>query len=633
MKKLSLKIKIFAATALPLILFLCLAVKFLFNAYSRYEEASYIEKQVHFIKDLSAIIHETQKERGKTALFLSGGIEKSSLLEQRNLTDQNILSLSGEDRIAVEDSLRRYAEIRKNIDDGKYNKSQALKNYTQVIYGLLDVEKNLASKISFNEISQSLITLRTLEEGKESGGKLRANMSSIFALDKPISKETLSKVIGLYSGVQNNILSKSITLDKKTFENRDVFLSSQSWLEVNQAFSLLVEKHREGDFGKDGALFFAVISDALKMYGKVLGSFKEHILSLVEAKKDFYKERLVVDSVVLFAVLSFTMLYIVYMIRISVHSLRLIEKSGVEVLKVTENVYNSSKTIDDISSSLQESSTNQSKNVKTTVEAIHYISDMIKKDIEVVGQSNDLSSSSKESAEQGRGHIENMISSMREISKCNKDILNTVSKNNSEMNEVASLIIEIADKTQVINDIVFQTKLLSFNASVEAARAGEEGKGFAVVAEEIGHLASVSGEAAIEISAIIEKSVANVKRIAETSVEKVEEVSKKSSTVTEEGLKRAKDCETIFYRILDNTNFLDQNLNRLKTESSEKTERISSLDENLISLERSNKETLHIVQKTYDTATELKEKSSHLESEMSELMNSVTGKHKKNLAA
>ena len=35
----------------------------------------------------------------------------------------------------------------------------------------------------------------------------------------------------------------------------------------------------------------------------------------------------------------------------------------------------------------------------------------------------------------------------------------------------------------VINDIVFQTKLLSFNASVEAARAGESGKGFAVVAE------------------------------------------------------------------------------------------------------------------------------------------------------
>jgi len=41
-----------------------------------------------------------------------------------------------------------------------------------------------------------------------------------------------------------------------------------------------------------------------------------------------------------------------------------------------------------------------------------------------------------------------------------------------------------------MNDIVFQTKLLSFNASVEAARAGIHGKGFAVVADEVGNLAT-----------------------------------------------------------------------------------------------------------------------------------------------
>ena len=58
---------------------------------------------------------------------------------------------------------------------------------------------------------------------------------------------------------------------------------------------------------------------------------------------------------------------------------------------------------------------------------------------------------------------------------------------------------QIKDKVNIINDIVFQTKLLSFNASVEAARAGENGKGFAVVAEEVGNLASVSGKAANEI--------------------------------------------------------------------------------------------------------------------------------------
>ena len=61
-------------------------------------------------------------------------------------------------------------------------------------------------------------------------------------------------------------------------------------------------------------------------------------------------------------------------------------------------------------------------------------------------------------------------------------------ESNKEIQEIVKVIAEIGNKTKVINDIVFQTKLLSFNASVEAARAGENGKGFAVVAEEVGKL-------------------------------------------------------------------------------------------------------------------------------------------------
>jgi methyl-accepting chemotaxis protein len=78
--------------------------------------------------------------------------------------------------------------------------------------------------------------------------------------------------------------------------------------------------------------------------------------------------------------------------------------------------------------------------------------------------------------------------------------MNQINYSNEQMSEIVKVIQEIETKTKVINDIVFQTKLLSFNASVEAARAGEQGKGFAVVAEEVGNLAQMSGNAAKEIS-------------------------------------------------------------------------------------------------------------------------------------
>ena len=90
-----------------------------------------------------------------------------------------------------------------------------------------------------------------------------------------------------------------------------------------------------------------------------------------------------------------------------------------------------------------------------------------------------------------------------------KEGLNLAQKTTTAMDEINEKVSAINESITIIDQIAFQTNILSLNAAVEAATAGEAGLGFAVVAQEVRNLANRSTQAAYEIKKLVES--ANIK--------------------------------------------------------------------------------------------------------------------------
>ena len=192
-----------------------------------------------------------------------------------------------------------------------------------------------------------------------------------------------------------------------------------------------------------------------------------------------------------------------------------------------------------------------------------------------------------------------------EMSKYSKNVISALKTGEELANKTTISMDEINNQVQAINEsitlidqIAFQTNILSLNAAVEAATAGEAGKGFAVVAAEVRNLASRSAEVAREIKILVENATL-----------------------------KANDGKDIATQMIDGYSILNNNIqntvtliNSVSTASKEQQIGIEQINDSINQLDRQTQEianisstTQQIAQKTNNIAIEIVNNSNEKE--------------------
>ena len=267
----------------------------------------------------------------------------------------------------------------------------------------------------------------------------------------------------------------------------------------------------------------------------------------------------------------------------------------------------------------------QENRVYQANEALEKINKMSQQTSNLSSNSLAISTDSKEISTRGQDSFVAVTTSIQDISESNRSLLQEIDAGNTKLENIAGMIGEINEKINVINDIVFQTKLLSFNASIEAARSSN-GSSFMVVADEVGKLAMMSGEAAKEIFSLLQDGLDKITQLIASSKENARTLISSSALNIKNGISTSKECAEVLNNLGRNVEGISDTLVDIAASSQNQSDEISSvliLSSEINEITRKN---LGISKDSIKISEELQKLSVFINQNIASLDNHIKGK-------
>lgn len=280
-------------------------------------------------------------------------------------------------------------------------------------------------------------------------------------------------------------------------------------------------------------------------------------------------------------------------------------RSIIEKLKDSSHqVSESSLQLAAASQELSGAANEQASSIEETSSSLEEIGGMIENNVDNAEQAFKLANEVMQVSESAN-------ESMRKLEKSIQEIL----QSNEKIERLVKVIGNIGEKTKVMDEIVFQTKLLSFNASVEAERAGEHGRGFAVVAQEVGNLAQMSGKSAQEIAEIVKTSIHEAEAITAENKKKVDQ----GNNYVQESAKSLK-------QIMDAATTVSSGSNQVLQASKDQASGIKQVNLAMTQLDKATQQNAATAEETAASSEELSAQAEVLTNIVSDLFALVEGR-------